>query len=109
MPRPPVLFCDNLNALHMTVNPVFHARNKHIELNYQFVREKVELGLLVSRQISTTHQVADLFTKPMSKATLIDFRNKLSLQPQLCLREGIKAKQQEDKAATAKSVEIFEE
>ncbi|XP_019227754.1 PREDICTED: uncharacterized protein LOC109209041 [Nicotiana attenuata] len=41
----PVLFCDNLSALYMTTNPVMHARTKHVELDYHFVREKVAQGL----------------------------------------------------------------
>ena len=49
--QPPILFCDNLSALHMTINPVFHARSKHIELDYHFVRERVSMGLLVTRHI----------------------------------------------------------
>ncbi|XP_028215143.1 uncharacterized protein LOC114397251 [Glycine soja] len=39
LPSLPLLYCDNLSALHMTINPVFHARIKHIELNYHYVRE----------------------------------------------------------------------
>lgn len=48
----PILFCDNLSSLSMSVNPVFHARNKHIELDYHYVRERVSLGLLTTQHIS---------------------------------------------------------
>ena len=44
----PTLYCDNTSALHMTINLVFHARSKHIELDYHFVHERVALGLLVT-------------------------------------------------------------
>ena len=73
----------------MIINPVFHARSKHIELDYHFVRERVALGLLVTQHISTKKKVADLFTKPMSKAALSNFRTKLYLQSRHSLREGI--------------------
>lgn len=85
----PTVYCDNLNALHMTINPVFHARIKHIELDYHFVRERVALGLLVTKHVSTMNQVADIFTKPMSKAALHRFRPKLCLQTRHRLREDI--------------------
>ena len=35
----PTLYCDNTSSLHMTINSMFHARRKHIELDYYFVRE----------------------------------------------------------------------
>ncbi|KAF5455446.1 hypothetical protein F2P56_025019 [Juglans regia] len=76
---PPVLFCDNLSSLFMTVNPVFHSRSKHIELDYHYIRERVSLGLLITRHISTSAQIADVFTKPQTRYDLDRLKNKLCL------------------------------
>ncbi|KAK1554205.1 hypothetical protein Q3G72_009233 [Acer saccharum] len=38
--QPPHLFCDNISAFHMLVNPMFHAQSKHIELDYHFCTRK---------------------------------------------------------------------
>jgi hypothetical protein len=39
-PRTAKLWCDNLGAKYLSANPVFHARTKHIEVDYHFVRER---------------------------------------------------------------------
>lgn len=44
----PVLYCDTISALQMTINPVFDALSKHIEFDYHFVREKVTLDELIT-------------------------------------------------------------
>lgn len=78
----PILYSDNLSALHMTVNLVFNAWSKHIELDYHFVRERIAHELLVTQHVSSDYQVADLFTKPISKVALHYLHNKLCLRPQ---------------------------
>ncbi|XP_043694021.1 uncharacterized mitochondrial protein AtMg00810-like [Telopea speciosissima] len=69
-PHPATLFCDNMSALHMTVNPILHARTKHIEVDYHYMRERVALGSLVTRYIPSNCQLADVFTKPLPRHAL---------------------------------------
>jgi len=50
---PTKVYCDNVSASYMTINPVKHDRNKHIAVDYHFVRKRVAHGGLVVRYITT--------------------------------------------------------
>ena len=61
--NPPLLWFDNVSALAIASNPVFHARTKHIEVDYHFMREKVLRKDLLVKFISSHDQLANIFTK----------------------------------------------
>jgi hypothetical protein len=68
---------------------VFHARTKHIEVDYHFVRERVANNLLQIDYVPTGDQVADGFTKALTVKQLENFKTNLNLT-RLRLREGVR-------------------
>lgn len=78
-PQAARLWCDNIGATYLSANPVFHARTKHIEVDFHFVRERVARKLLDIRFIPTGDQLADGFTKPLTMRRLNEFKYNLNL------------------------------
>lgn len=90
------LYCDNLSAVYLTANPAFHARSKHFENHFHYVRERVALGLVKVHHIPSHLQIADIFTKSLPAATFISLRYKLGVDvpPTPSLRGANSAKEQ---------------
>jgi hypothetical protein len=78
---PPLLRCDNLGAIALASNPVYHARTKHIEVDYHFIREKVLNKDISLSFISTCDQPADIFTKGLTSSRFLFLRDKLMVCP----------------------------
>ncbi|XP_019157304.1 PREDICTED: uncharacterized protein LOC109153871 [Ipomoea nil] len=76
---PATLWCDNLGATYLCANPVFHARTKHVEIDYHFVRGKVASEEFVVNYVFTADQFADIFTKPLSAPRFTALRDKLNV------------------------------
>ena len=73
------LYCDNQSAVRLAENPVFHARTKHVEVHYHFIREKVLEEEVELKQIKSGDQVADLFTKGLSGSKFESFCHQLGM------------------------------
>ena len=72
-------------------NPIFHAKTKHIEVDYDYIEEKVLGKVMKVNFISTLDQLANIFTKALSSPRFLDLANKLIGVPPLNLRGDVKA------------------
>ncbi|GJS80961.1 hypothetical protein Tco_0747502 [Tanacetum coccineum] len=55
------------NKIPLYYNPVQHSRTKHINFLYHFIKEQVENGIVELYFVITEYQLADMFTKSLSK------------------------------------------
>ncbi|KAL6339396.1 hypothetical protein AAG906_032926 [Vitis piasezkii] len=61
------LHADNTSAIQIATNPVFHERTKHIEVDCHSIRDTLESRVISLPHISSDLQVADVFTKALTR------------------------------------------
>ena len=71
---------DNQRALELSRNPIHHARTKHIDIRYHFIREAVESKEVELMYCPTNLMIADIFTKGLAKQRFNELREQLGFE-----------------------------
>ena len=74
-----VLMEDNERAICIGKNPVSHARTKHIDVRYHYIREALNKGIINVQYCPTHEMLADILTKPLSKNRFEILRTNMGL------------------------------
>ncbi|RUS90533.1 hypothetical protein EGW08_001710 [Elysia chlorotica] len=68
------LNCDNQGAIALSKNPIQHQRSKHIDIRYHFIRDEISKGLMKVQYVPSEENLADVFTKPVSRVKMQKFK-----------------------------------
>ena len=61
----PILHCDSQSAIMLARNPIFHAKTKHIQVKYHFIRDVLDSKNIELVKVQTNDNPADLLTKSL--------------------------------------------
>ncbi|GKF72330.1 hypothetical protein Tco_0208444, partial [Tanacetum coccineum] len=74
------MYYDNKSAIALSCNNVQHSRSKHIDIRFHFIKEHVENGVIELYFINTEYQLADIFTKALTRERIKFLINKLGMR-----------------------------
>ena len=65
-----IVFCDSQSAIHLGKNSSFHARSKHIDVRYHWIRDAINDKLFELEKIHTDHNGSNMLTKALPREKL---------------------------------------
>ena len=77
---PTIISEDNQGTIAIARNPVYHARTKHIDIKYHYVREALMDGVIDLVYCPTQQMTADILTKPLSRDQFETLRHEMGLK-----------------------------
>ena len=62
---PGLISGDSWGAITLTKNTKDHSKVKHIDIQHHYIHELLQSGIIAVEQVSSSSNLADLFTKPL--------------------------------------------
>ena len=70
------VYSDSQSSIHLSKNPVYHEKSKHIDIRLYWISEKIEEGVIGLDKVKSEENPADIGTKVLA---ISKFRNCLNL------------------------------
>ena len=70
------VYSDSQSVIHLSKNPVYHERTKHMDVKYHFVRDQISKGTVNLLKIPTEENPSDMGTKVV---TTVKFKHCLNI------------------------------
>ena len=61
------MYWDNQVVIYIASNFTFHEHKKHIEIDWNYIRDKVMSRVISAPYMASSHQLVDIFTKSLAK------------------------------------------
>lgn len=74
------VYGDNLGAIKLASNPVFHQRSKHIDIKYHYVRDALRDEDIKIKHVPTADMIADILTKGLPRKKHTDCLKKAGMR-----------------------------
>ena len=85
---PTTLRCDNTSAINIAKDDIYHARTKHIDIYYHWIREQVAKQSIHVEFVSTHDNIADIMTKALPEPKVNLFVDAMRLRAWGGVSEG---------------------
>ena len=86
---PIVIHCDHHSCIKISINPMFHDRSKHIDIQYHHIRDCVQRKIMLLQYILTEDQDVNILTKVLTRRKFEYHRDNIRVKdnPFLVARE----------------------
>jgi hypothetical protein len=72
---------DNQSCIELALNPIHHARTKHLDIQLHFVRQCLSKGIITLVYRRTQDNIADILTKPLPRPQFERLRALMGVLP----------------------------
>jgi hypothetical protein len=77
---PIVIYFDNQSCIKLSINPVFHDRSKHIDIQYHHLKDCVQRKIMLLQYIPMEDQDADILMKALTRRKFKYHRDRIGVK-----------------------------